>query len=159
MIKSVTSALSVLCLVFSLSGCGSEPVEEPVIPLELDKYVVTLYPNRPVNTIRITSGNGGYYIVYPERVNIGSGKSDGRSMERDYKDDMFKVEIDGHTITLECNPSVYDENEGHLFCIFEVKDQRGASRTFEVRYPYILCCLSRHKTEFIPPTANDFNLW
>ncbi len=50
---------------------ASEPVgEETVRPIELSRQYLSLDPSAPINYIHIVSGNGGYCIVYPERLTL-----------------------------------------------------------------------------------------
>ncbi len=150
--KPIIRILSVVCLVFALAGCDAK--KKYVVPLELEKVSVSLSYDEPVVTIPISSGNGGYYIAYPEQVEVGLLTEDGSTYPKedgttytvtnvDYKDDMFRIIIDDQdNINIEFNTS-YSLMYETMSCNFIVKDRKGESQYIIVDYArHWLCCLS-----------------
>ncbi len=143
--KLIVCTVGLLFLSLAFARCDDG--EKPILPLELENVRVRISEGQPTVTVPITSGNGGYYISYPEQVEAFPSMIDGAAnltkTDVDYKDDMFEITIDDrNNIYIEFNASYYSTIYETLSCNFIIRDSKGESQYLIVNYAlYWLCCL------------------
>lgn len=125
-------------LAVSCSGNEPEP-EEPAVALELDKYWNTIGPwEDNIDSFEITSGNGGYELVYPKSISLYNDPQAGGISELvetvsypDYLDSIFSLRVDDNdNIVVEVDMQEY--RVGMTY--FMIKDAKGKRAVFEVHH-------------------------
>lgn len=112
-------------------GCEKKPETAPPVELALSKQLARMNEISPIDKIKITSGNGGYFIVFPKQIYVG-GEEGG---DVDYSQDILHLHIDeDDNIVVECK-LLTDQIISGLFLVEDIKGQR---RLFAADYPDIV---------------------
>ncbi len=122
----------------SLLGCEKPQPEPEIVELKIKEVYLSVYTvhGGAARKIPILSGNGGYYIVYPEKINVHLLSGGSGSFETDFSEDFYKVYInDDNEIVIEAGP-LMDTVYGAATCEIYLKDKKGQSLSFTVGYGF-----------------------
>ncbi len=127
--RSIIGVLCAVSLVALFAGCDVE--EGPVLPLELLDAVAGMDKTDIIHRVYIVSGNGGYRIVYPRKINVIPLDFPGglAAPEVDYSTRILYIHIDSDDNIVIERRLLTDE---HVSGLFMVQDSKGQRRIFSV---------------------------
>ncbi len=131
-----TNIFILLLLFFGLSGCSGKS-EEPVIPITTDGLVLDIDMETEIGQLAITSGNGDYKIIYPQKMYVGVwGEHLGNSTDdylRNYSEDIVKITIEsGNIVVAEVT---FPDKDAHIDGYFMIEDAKKARAVFYLTNP------------------------